>query len=75
MPCKKLRPLIEKECAKRNVPIDHRNIDADPIEHQILSVPTIVVKRDNEDQMILTGPQVTMQKIVDAIEDQLVKDF
>lgn len=47
MPCKKLRPAVERVCESVGIPFEFHDIDAEPdfaFAHGILRVPTIMLR-------------------------------
>ncbi len=47
MPCKKLRPAVERVCESVGIPFEFHDIDAEPdfaFAHGILHVPTIMLR-------------------------------
>lgn len=71
MPCKKLRPAVERVCESVGIPFEFHDIDAEPdfaFAHGIRHVPTIVL-RDGS-----TGAECTPQGAWASIRKQ-IRDF
>lgn len=52
MPCKKLRPVVERVCESVGIPFEFHDIDAEPdfaSAHDVRHVPTVVLRDGGTD--------------------------